>query len=84
MASPSLLAMSVAAAVTAALGRRLALASALPAPSVTGMAAGLLLVALPLTTYYVEDARPYGLVSMFALISTYALVRGVTEPGWRW
>jgi len=81
---PSLLAMSVAAAVTAALGRRLALASALPAPSVTGMAAGLLLVALPLTTYYVEDARPYGLVSMFALISTYALVRGVTEPGRRW
>src|SRR6266567_660636 len=81
---PSLLAMSVAAAVTAALGRRLARASALPAPSVTGMAAGLLLVALPLTTYYVEDARPYGLVSMLALISTYALVRGVTERGWRW
>jgi mannosyltransferase len=81
---PSLLAMSVTAAVTAALGRRLARASGLPAPSVTGMAAGLLLVALPLTTYYVEDARPYGLVSMFALISTYALVRGATERLWWW
>jgi mannosyltransferase len=81
---PSLLAMSVAAGVTAVLGRRLALASALPAPSVTGTAAGLMLVALPLTTYYVEDARPYGLVSMLAVISTYALVRGVTERGWPW
>jgi mannosyltransferase len=81
---PSLLAMSVTAAVTAAVGARLARASALPAPSVTGIAAGLLVVALPLTTYYVEDARPYGLVSMFALISTYALVRGATERSWSW
>jgi mannosyltransferase len=81
---PSLLAMSVTAAATAALGRRLARASELPAPSVTGMAAGLLVVALPVNTYYVEDARPYGMVGMFALISTYALVRGVAERSWSW
>lgn len=81
---PSLLAMCLAAGVTAVLGRRLALASALPAPSVTGIMAGLLVAAVPLTTYYSEDARPYGLVSLFALISTYALVRAATEHRWGW
>ena len=67
--------MSVAAGCTAALGRRLARLAVLPAPSVTGLAAGLLLVAAPQTTYYAQDARPYGLVTMFAVIATWLLVR---------
>jgi mannosyltransferase len=81
---PSLLAMCLAAAVTAALGQRLAQASGLPAAAGTGIVAGVLLAALPLTTYYCEDARPYGLVTLFAVISTYALVRGAAEPRWSW
>lgn len=81
---PSLLAMCLAAAVTAVLGQRLARASGLPAPSVTGIGAGLLLAAVPLTTYYSEDARPYGLVSLLGLTATYALVRGAAEYRWSW
>ena len=81
---PSLLAMCLAAAVTAVLGQRLARASGLPAPSVTGIGAGLLLAAVPLTTYYSEDARPYGLVSLLGLTATYALVRGAAEFRWSW
>jgi len=81
---PSLLGMCVTAAVTAALGKRLARAGGLPAPAVTGIVAGVLMAAVPLTTYYAEDARPYGLVSMFALIATYALVRGAAQGRWTW
>ncbi len=81
---PSLLAMSLAAAATAALGRRLAVVTALPAPGLTGLAAGLLLVAVPLTTWYAQDARPYGLISLFAVVSSYALVRGTAEGRTRW
>ncbi len=81
---PSLLAMCLAAAATAVLGQRLARASGLPAPSVTGIGAGLLLAAVPLTTYYSEDARPYGLVSLLGLTATYALVRGAAEYRWSW
>ena len=80
---PSLLAMSVAAGGTAAVGRRLAPASALP-PSATGLLAGLLFAAGPMTTYYAQDARPYGFVVMFAVIATYLLIRAVAEGhrGW--
>jgi mannosyltransferase len=81
---PSLLGMSVAAGCTAALGRRLARLAALPAPSVTGLAAGLLLVAAPQTTYYAQDARPYGLVTMFAVIATQLLVTAMADGRWRW
>src|SRR6266581_7465066 len=81
---PSLAAMSIAAGFTAALGRRLASAAALPAPPVTGLLAGLLFVAGPRTTYYAQDARPYGLVVMFAVIATYLLVRATADGRWGW
>lgn len=81
---PSLLAMSIAAGFTAALGRRLAWTAALPAPSVTGLLAGLLFVAGPRTTYYAQDARPYGLVVMFAVVATYLLIRATADGRWRW
>jgi uncharacterized membrane protein len=81
---PSLLSMSVAAGCTASLGRRLARLAALPTPSVTGLAAGLLLVAAPLTTYYAQDARPYGLVTMFAVIATQLLITALADGRWRW
>jgi len=81
---PSLLGMSVAAGCTAALGRRLSRMAALPAPSLTGLAAGLLLVAAPQTTYYAQDARPYGLVTMFAVIATQLLITAMADGRWRW
>jgi mannosyltransferase len=81
---PSLIATSLAAGVLAALGRRLAQASELPAPSVTGLVAGLLYVAAPQTTYYAQDARPYGLVTLFAVVATYLLLVAMQRGGARW
>jgi mannosyltransferase len=71
---PSLVAMCGAAGLTAALGSRLARASDLPAPRLTGMLAGLALVVVPLTTRYAQEARPYALTSLFAVLTTYLLV----------
>lgn len=81
---PSLLAMAVAAMITAAIGRRLATSMALPAPSITGALAGLLFVAMPEVTRYAHDARPYGIVTMFATIATYLLLRALANGRWRW
>lgn len=81
---PSLIAMCLAAGLTAALGRRLAQCSGLPAPSVTGLLAGLLLVVVPLTTRYAQEARPYALTTLFAVLATYLLVRAAASGGWPW
>ena len=81
---PSLLAMSVAVGLTAALGRRLAQASGLPGPRAVGLLAGLALTAVPLTTRYAQEARPYALTTAFAVLATYALVRAVASPRWPW
>jgi mannosyltransferase len=81
---PSLLATSLAAGVLAALGRRLAQLTELPAPSATGLLAGLLYVAAPQTTYYAQDARPYGLVSLFAVAASYLLVVAIGDGRRRW
>jgi mannosyltransferase len=81
---PSLIATSLAAGILALLGRRLARASGLPAPAATGLLAGLLQVAAPQTTYYAQDARPYGLVTLFAVAATYLLIVAVERGGARW
>ena len=81
---PSVLGMGVAAGFTAAVGRRLARTAALPAPAVTGLLAGLLFAAAPQTTYYAQDARPYGPVIMFAVIAAYLLIRATDDGRWRW
>lgn len=81
---PSLIATSLAAGALAALGRCLAQLSELPAPSVTGLLAGLLYVAAPQTTYYAQDARPYGLVSLFAIAATCLLIAAMRRGGARW
>ena len=81
---PSLVATMMAASLTAVLGRRLARMAALPAPSFTGMLAGVLLSALPQTTYYAQDARPYALVTLLAVTATYLLARAVADDGPRW
>jgi mannosyltransferase len=81
---PSLAASMMAASVTAVLGRRLARTAALPAPSFTGMLAGVLLAALPRTTYYAQDARPYALVTLLAVTATWLLVRAAGDDRPRW
>src|SRR5262245_1139006 len=81
---PSLLAMSVAVVLTAALGRRLAQASGLPAARAVGLLAGLALIVIPLTTRYAQEARPYALTTLLAVLATYALVRALPSPRWRW
>jgi len=81
---PSLIATSLAAGALAHLGWRLALLSRLPVPSVTGLLAGLLYVAAPQTTYYAQDARPYGLVTLFAVAATYFFVVAISRGGVRW
>jgi mannosyltransferase len=81
---PSLAAAMVAASLTAVLGRRLARTAGLPAPSFTGMLAGVGLSALPRTTFYAQDARPYALVMLFAVAATYMLARAVADDRPRW
>ncbi len=65
---PSALAMAATAAVTAAIGRRLVTPRA-------GLAAGLVFAVLPEVSFYAEDARPYALMTLFATLASYALVR---------
>src|SRR5579875_3393209 len=81
---PSLVAMSLAAGLLGALGTRLARASALPAPVLTGLAAGLALAAVPLTTRYAQEARPYALTALAAVAATYCLVRAAAPGAARW
>ncbi len=81
---PSVLAMTVATAMTAAIGRRLAAAGGLPAPAVTGAIAGLFLAAAPLVTRYAQEARSYAFVAMMATIASYLLLRALADPRWRW
>lgn len=81
---PSLIAMGLAAGLTAALGVRLAGNSGLPAPKLTGLLAGLLLVVMPLTTRYAQEARPYALATLFAVAATYLLVRAAASGRWPW
>ena len=81
---PSLLAMAVAAVITAAIGGRLARAGRLPAPALTGVLAGLLFAAAPQVTRYAQDARAYGLVTMCATVATYLLLRALADGRWRW
>lgn len=82
--APSVLAMAAAAGFTAALGRRLAAGAGLPSPGLTGLLAGLLVVAAPQATRYAQEARPYGIVTMLAVVASYLLVRSLADGRWRW
>ncbi|MHB1818714.1 MAG: glycosyltransferase family 39 protein [Streptosporangiaceae bacterium] len=81
---PSLIAMCLAVGLTVVLGRRLARISGLPAPSAVGLLAGLLLVSVPLTTRYAQEARPYALTSLCAVLASYLLVRAASSGRWPW
>ncbi len=90
---PSLCAMVIATAFTAAIGRRaaaLALApgagreSRLDIPALTGLLSGMVFATAPYMTYYAQMARSYAIVTMFATIATYLLIRAYAEGRWRW
>ena len=90
---PSLCAMVIATAFTAAIGRRaaaLALGpgagreSRLDIPALTGLLSGMVFATAPYMTYYAQMARSYAIVTMFATIATYLLIRAYTEGRWRW
>nr|WP_179805923.1 glycosyltransferase family 39 protein [Micromonospora purpureochromogenes] len=75
---PSALAMAGAAGLTAVLGKRLLGARA-------GLLAGLLFAVLPGTSRYAQEARPYAIASLLAVLATLLLVRALDEPNWaRW
>ncbi len=78
---PSLIAMALAAGLLAELGRRLAKNTGLPSPGAVGLLAGLLLAVVPLTTRYAQEARPYALTTLFAVVASYLLVRAACQPG---
>ncbi|WP_435820859.1 glycosyltransferase family 39 protein [Micromonospora chersina] len=73
---PSALAMAGAAALTARLGARLAGPRA-------GLLAGLLLAVLPVTSRYGQEARPYALATLLAVLATLLLVGALHRPTWR-
>ncbi|MDQ2813141.1 MAG: glycosyltransferase family 39 protein [Actinomycetota bacterium] len=90
---PSLCAMVIATAFTAAIGRRAAALVQDPdaagrdgghVPALTGLLSGLVFATAPYMTYYAQMARSYAIVTMFATISTYLLLRACPQGrrGW--
>ncbi|MEW2375380.1 glycosyltransferase family 39 protein [Micromonospora sp. NPDC047812] len=75
---PAALAMAATAGLTALLGQRLLGARA-------GLLAGLLLAVLPGTSRYGQEARPYALATLLAVLATLLLVEAMARPRWtRW
>jgi len=90
---PSLCAMVVATACTAAIGRRTAALAQqanfadhgrLNVPALTGFLSGMVFATAPFMTYYAQTARSYAIVTMFATIATYLLLRAYPDGRWRW
>lgn len=70
---PSALAMTAAVGIVAAIGSRLA------GPRL-GLIAGLLFVALPTTSRYAQEARPYAIAVFAVALATLLLLRVLDEP----
>src|SRR5450755_780286 len=90
---PSLCAMVVATACTAAIGRRTAALAQqansadhgrLNVPALTGFLSGMVFATAPYMTYYAQTARSYAIVTMFATIASYLLLRAYPDGRWRW
>ena len=90
---PSLCAMVVATAFTAAIGRRTATLAQqanaagpgrLNVPALTGFLSGMVFATAPYMTYYAQMARSYAIVTMFATIASYLLLRAYPDGRWRW
>ncbi|WFF01270.1 glycosyltransferase family 39 protein [Micromonospora sp. WMMD964] len=76
--APAVLAMTVAAGLLAVLGAQLV-------DRRCGLFAGLLFAVLPGTSRYGQEARPYALATMLAVLATLLLVTALRRPTWaRW
>jgi mannosyltransferase len=76
--APSVIAMALASGLLVLLGRRLFNAG-------VGVIAGLLFGAVPSISRYAEEARPYALAMLLALLATLLLLRAIDRPTWpRW
>lgn len=73
--TPSVIAMAVAAALIVLLGQRLFDLG-------TGVVAGLVYALLPTVSRYAQEARPYAIVCMLAVLATLQLVRAIQSPKW--
>nr|WP_233604387.1 glycosyltransferase family 39 protein [Micromonospora sp. HM5-17] len=71
---PSTFGMAGTAALTTVLGTRLVDVR-------TGLLGGLLFAVLPSTSRYGQEARPYALASLLAVLATLLLVRALDRPG---
>ncbi|MEU8255261.1 glycosyltransferase family 39 protein [Micromonospora inaquosa] len=75
---PAVLAMTVAAGLLTVLGARLV-------DRRGGLFAGLLFAVLPGTSRYGQEARPYALATMLAVLASLLLVTALRRPSWaRW
>ncbi len=77
MRFPSAIAMAAAAFGTAVIGRKLGSVQ-------TGLLAGLVFAALPMTSRFGQEARSYALETAVAVLASYLLIRAICEPGRRW
>ncbi|OKI89250.1 glycosyltransferase family 39 protein [Micromonospora sp. CB01531] len=76
--APSVLAVALAAALTAVIGRRLF-------EPVTGLLAGVLVAVLPAMSRYGQEARPYALATAATVLATLLLLGAAERPSWaRW
>jgi mannosyltransferase len=74
---PSIAAMAGAAGLVASIGTRLGTPR-------HGLIAGLLFIAVPATSRYAQEARPYALTIFFAALATYLLIACLERPRfWR-
>lgn len=73
--TPSVIAMSISAGLIVILGQRLFDLG-------TGVVAGLIFALIPTVSRYAQEARPYGLVTMFAVLATLQLTRAIRTPTW--
>jgi mannosyltransferase len=78
MRAPSVLAMAASAGLLTVVGRRLFSTG-------VGLLAGLLFAAVPSVSRYAQEARPYALAMLFAVLTTLLLLRAMERPTWpRW
>ena len=59
-------------------------ASRVSTPALTGLLSGLVFATAPYMTFYAQTARSYAIVTMFATIASYLLLRAYPDGRWRW
>ena len=73
--TPSVIGMTIAAGLIVLLGQRLFDLG-------TGVVGGLVFAVLPTVSRYAQEARPYAIVMMLAVLATLQLTRAIKSPKW--